>query len=128
MDTSSPPAGESEPGTPTPTHIPVHAGPSFESKDVEENKYVAALSYIFILFLVPLFLKRESPFAQFHAKQGLVLTIIFFIGTFVFWIPIIGWLAFLFLLVVDLMALVKTLHGHAWEIPLIKDVVKKLNI
>jgi len=100
----------------------------FDPKDVEENKTVAALSYLFILFLVPLLLKRESPFAQFHAKQGLVLCIAFFVGSFVFWVPLLGWGAFLFLVVVDVMALIKTLGGEAWEIPVIKDGVKKLNI
>lgn len=100
----------------------------FDQKDIEANKYVAALSYLGLLFLVPLLVKKESPFAQFHAKQGLVLCIVFFIGSFFFWIPILGWGAAIFLLVVDVMALVKTLSGEAWELPVVKDVVKKLNI
>src|SRR3989339_630004 len=44
-----------------------------KEQDVEENKTVAALSYAWILCLVPLLGKRNSKFAQFHAKQGLVL-------------------------------------------------------
>lgn len=106
--------------------VPVHR--AFDSKDTEDHKFVAALSYIGILFLVPLLVKKESPFAQFHAKQGLVLVIIFFVGSFFFWIPIIGWLAFLFLLIADILALIKTLQGQAWEIPIVTDIVKKLNI
>lgn len=114
--------------TPTPSPVMPESKPVFDPKDVEENKYVAALSYIFILFLVPLLLKKESPFAQFHAKQGLVLSIAFFIGSFVFWIPLIGWAAAIFLFVVDVMALFKTLSGGAWEIPGVKEAVKKINI
>jgi hypothetical protein len=39
-----------------------------DKKDVEENAVMAALSYIWILCFVPLFLKKKSKFAQFHAK------------------------------------------------------------
>ena len=57
-------------------------------KDVESNKVIAAVGYVWILCLVPLFLKRHSKFAQFHAKQGLVLFIVEVIGWLIFWIPI----------------------------------------
>ena len=49
-------------------------------QDVENNKVIAAIGYIWILCLVPLFLRRRSAFAQFHAKQGLVLFILEIIG------------------------------------------------
>lgn len=110
------------------TEAEIVSSPVFDAKDIAENKYVAALSYIGILFLVPLLVKKESPFAQFHAKQGLVLTIIYVIGGVVFWIPIIGWGLALVVFVANVMALFRTLGGGAWEMPVIKDVVKKLNI
>lgn len=110
-----------QPVTPSPA-------PPFDPKDIAENKVVAALSYLGILFLAPLLLKKESKYSQFHAKQGIVLFIGFLIGSFFFWIPIIGWAVGVFLLVVDILALVKTLNGEAWEIPVVKDVVKSLNI
>ena len=121
--------GTIEPVTPVapaaaPT-APVEPKVTFDQKDVEENKFVAALSYLGILFLVPLLVKKDSPFAQFHAKQGLVLCIAFFVFSF---IPVFGWIANLALLIVDIIALVKTLSGETWEVPLVKDVVKKLNI
>ncbi len=114
------------PVTPIPTPTPA-AEPkiAFDQKDVAENKFIAALSYLGLLFLVPLLAKKESPFAQFHAKQGLVLCIAFFVFSF---IPVFGWLVNLALLIVDVIALVKTLSGETWEIPLVKDAVKKLNI
>ena len=64
------------------------SSPQENDSDIQANKTVAALSYLWILFLVPLLLKRDSKFAQFHAKQGLVL----FIIEFLVWIPFIGWL------------------------------------
>ncbi len=119
-------------GSPIPeepkTETPAAPEKKFDAKDIEENKYVAMLSYLGILFLVPLLMKKESPFAQFHAKQGLVLVIAWIIGSFVFWVPIIGWALAIALFVVNVMAFVKTLSGEAWEIPYVKDAVKKLNI
>ncbi|MBI5144164.1 MAG: zinc ribbon domain-containing protein, partial [Candidatus Omnitrophica bacterium] len=44
-------------------------------KEVLEGKPFAILSYLWILCLVPLILKKENRFAMFHAKQGLVLFI-----------------------------------------------------
>ena len=47
----------------TPENIPMG-----DPKDVEENKLIAAVGYLGILFLIPLLAKKDSPFAQFHAK------------------------------------------------------------
>lgn len=100
----------------------------FSEKDIAENKYVAMLSYVGILFLVPLLLKKESAFAQFHAKQGLVIAIVWIIGSFIFWIPLFGWVLATILFIVNIMALVKTYNGEAWEIPGAQEIVKKLNV
>jgi uncharacterized membrane protein len=97
----------------------------FGEKDIEENKLVAALSYIWILFLIPLLVKKDSSFAQFHARQGLVMVIASFLFSL---IPFFGWLGNVVLFFVCVLAVVKTLSGEAWEIPLVKDAVKKFNI
>jgi hypothetical protein len=47
-----------------------------EKKDIEENRKMAAISYLSILYLIPLFSRGKSKFAQFHARQGLILLII----------------------------------------------------
>jgi uncharacterized membrane protein len=107
------------------------AAPTSEApkdKDVEENKLVAALSYLGVLVAVPLFLKRESPYCQFHAKQGLALLIVWIVGSVVFWFPLIGWAAALVVLVLNIIGLVKALQGEKWEMPIIGDLAKKINI
>ncbi|HEY4329987.1 MAG TPA: zinc ribbon domain-containing protein [Phycisphaerae bacterium] len=43
--------------------------------DVEKNKVMALLSYISILWLVPLLAAKDSPFAKFHCNQGILLSI-----------------------------------------------------
>jgi uncharacterized membrane protein len=96
--------------------------------DVEQNKAIACLSYIWILFLVPLLAKRDSKFAQFHAKQGLILFIVEIIGSLVFWIPFIGWLLWLGLVIIAIIGIIKALNGEWWKMPYIYDWSKKINI
>jgi len=100
----------------------------FDSKDVQENKGVAALSYLFILFLVPLLTKRNSKFAQTHAKQGLILCIIEIIVSFFYWIPFLGWLLSLIIAVVAIYSIIQALSGKYWPIPLIGTYAEKIKI
>lgn len=44
-------------------------------QDVEENRAVAILAYISILFLAPWLAAPKSKFAQYHANQGAILFI-----------------------------------------------------
>lgn len=44
--------------------------------DVEKNKYINILSYLGILFLIPLFTAKGSKYTRFHVNQGLVLFIV----------------------------------------------------
>ena len=48
----------------------------FNSEDVSSNKAMGILSYIGILFLIPLFAAKDSQYARFHTNQGLVLFIV----------------------------------------------------
>ena len=43
---------------------------SFDKADVEENRYLAALSYLGVLIVLPLFKRRDSEFCRAHVKQG----------------------------------------------------------
>jgi uncharacterized membrane protein len=97
---------------------------AFDQKDIEENKYIAAIGYLWILCLVPLLLKKESPFAQEHGKQGLVLCVLWFLS----WVPLVGWILVLPLLIVNIIAIVQSLSGNYWKIPVIHDLGKKINL
>ncbi|MEK7097426.1 MAG: hypothetical protein AAB906_01100 [Patescibacteria group bacterium] len=101
---------------------------SSNDTDVEENKTIAALSYVWILFLVQILGKRKSKFAQFHAKQGFILFVIELIASLFMWFPIFGQLLMLALLIVAVMGFVKTLNGEWWEIPYIHEWSKKIKL
>ena len=101
---------------------------SFDKKDIKENMYIAALSYLWILFLIPLFLKKESPFAQAHAKQGLMLFIAEMVSVLFIWLqPVHSILVFLFILI-SAYGAVQALKGNPWEVPFIGKYVDRLNI
>jgi len=107
-----------------------------ESKDVKENKAIAAIAYLGILFLVPLLAAKDSPFAQYHAKQGLILFIAslcgFFIGLIFGFIPIINLLIWIIIMALIfalfLIGLFNALNGKTKPLPVIGELAKKFNL
>jgi uncharacterized membrane protein len=90
-----------------------------------EEKFFAVLSYLSILFLIPLLTKKDNRWIHHHAKQGFVL----FLAGFLVWIPLLGWIWGLFLFICWIIVLVKVLTGEAyWKIPLLGDLAEKINI
>ena len=41
--------------------------------DVQQSKGIAWLSYMGLLFLIPMFVRRQSDYTRFHVKQGVTL-------------------------------------------------------
>lgn len=113
-----------------------------EDRDIEEGKPLAWLSYLGLLFLVPLLALRESNFAQFHAKQGVAFFVGWIIGliamliiTFILGlIPIIGWildtllwvLFWIFFAIMAILGIVRSLQGKYWKMPIFGDFAQKL--
>ncbi len=96
-------------------------------KDIAENKAITFLSYIGFLCLVPLLAKKESKFAQFHAKQGLVLLIAWIIGGITTFIGI-GLVINAGVLIISIIGLIKVNDGKMEDLPIIGDLAKKINI
>jgi fumarate reductase subunit D len=101
-------------------------------KDIEENKVLAAIGYINILCLVPLFLKPKSEFCKFHGKQGLILFIAWIITCVLNVIPLLGQLIFvigsLAIFLLSVLGIIKALSGEYWEMPYVAEYAKKINI
>jgi len=47
-----------------------------DAEDAENNKIFGILAYLSILWIVPLIVAKDSPFAKYHANQGLILFIV----------------------------------------------------
>ncbi|MFN8360443.1 MAG: hypothetical protein U0264_11065 [Candidatus Kapaibacterium sp.] len=96
--------------------------------DVENNKIMAVLAYLVCLFVVPLFLAKESSYARFHTNQGLVL----FIGwTLTYFVQIIAhgfFISFatggmqLCLLVLALLGVLNASQGKMQRLPIIGNI------
>lgn len=95
-----------------------------DTKDAEENKVFAILAYLGVLVLVPLLAKKESKFAMFHAKQGLVLLIGWIVGwllSFVF----VGFIVDIALIVFSVWGVINAATGKYIKLPLIGDLSEK---
>lgn len=97
--------------------------------DIDENKLLAALSYVGVLVLAPLLIKKDDPFVRWHAKQGLVILVGMIVALIAAaWIPMVGNLLFLILLVVSVVGLVQALLGRRWRIPIIGQIADSFKI
>ena len=48
----------------------------FSRSDIKSNRLMAVLSYLSVLVLIPVFAAKNSPYARFHASQGVNLLIL----------------------------------------------------
>lgn len=107
---------------------------AFSPADIEQNKVMALLSYLSILVLIPLLAAKESPFARYHANQGLLLCIASLIygaaytvlsglllaisWRLYFVVSLLG-LAGVVFLILAILGILNALNGRAKELPLI---------
>lgn len=91
--------------------------------DIEKNKIMAIFAYLGLLFLIPLFAAKDSPFARYHTNQGILLFIIQFVGSFCGAIPFVGWFiaaaANIFGILLIVIGILNVIKGQAKELPLI---------
>jgi uncharacterized membrane protein len=92
--------------------------------DIRDNKVLALLSYLGILVIIPLLVKKDSPFVQFHAKQGLVLLI----GWVVSWFPVFGWIIGIIVFVLSIIGIINVLNGERKNLPIVGDLAEKINL
>ncbi len=103
---------------------------AFNPNDISNNKVMAILAYFGILVLVPLLAAKESPFARFHANQGLVLfvaSIICFIIAAVLssissWLGLIGTILYIVIGVLAIIGIINAATGKAKQLPLIGGI------
>ncbi len=108
------------------------AQPGHQNLPSVDERGMAAIGYFWILCLLPLLGKRESAFAQFHGKQGLVLTMVSFIIWLVMWIPLIGWfigfIGTLGVIAAAVTGILKAWQGEYWEMPILGEYAKKIQL
>jgi uncharacterized membrane protein len=55
------------------------------------SKVLAALSYLWILVVIPLVYRKSDSYVSYHMKQGLGLLFLWMILPFLLWVPVVGW-------------------------------------
>ncbi|MEO0255180.1 MAG: hypothetical protein ABIN20_07165 [candidate division WOR-3 bacterium] len=99
-----------------------------------DKRYIALLSYLWILFLIPLLIEPKDEFVKFHVKQGIVLflffVIIFIVGGV---IPLIGWfvilpLGLMYWFSLFVLCIFNTLSGKKEKLPFIGKYADRINI
>lgn len=138
-----PPAGGSYPPPPPPPS----SGPGFGGPGSggpvggasSDRTLMLVLSYFGIFALIPLLMKKEDREIQWHAKNGLMLTVAFIVvaivwgvvnnflpatlGCALFFVSCaigIGWL------VLSIMGIMKALKGERFRIPMVSDFADKI--
>ena len=94
--------------------------------DIERNKLICILCYISILWLVPLFLRRDSRYAKFHVNQGIILSILGVVFAVASWllgnIPVISIVFYVtdaITAIYAILGIYNTITGKAKELPFI---------
>ncbi len=94
-----------------------------EPMKTNDSSLMAALSYLWILSVVMLVIKKDDSFIIFHAKQGLIL----FIASFLSWIPGIGWILGLVILALVIIGFIKALSGERYKMPVVGNLAEKIH-
>ena len=89
-----------------------------KTKDIEKNKDIAALSYLWVFSLIILLARRDSDFIHMHAKQG---TLLFVMSILLWPIEILRYAEFLVLALV-ILGFIEAVSGHEYRIPVIADI------
>jgi uncharacterized membrane protein len=97
------------------------------STGLEEN-VAGFFCYIlgFVSGIVFLVVEKESSFVKFHAKQSTVTFLILLVIFLVFWwIPVIGFLLLIAILVLWLFLMIKALQGERYLLPIVGQMVEE---
>lgn len=94
------------------------------SSDVEKNRLAAALAWLWVLSVVMLLVKKDSPYVQFHARQSFLLfvlsillwLVLSFLGPFAWFLQ---WLLRVVVFVVIVIGFLQALRGRWWKLPII---------
>ena len=113
-------------------------------KEISDGKVMAILSYLWILFIIPLLTSKDNKYVMFHTEQGLAL----FITSIIVWILFIfidpifhhilsfyfcgGSLIYLlfrlFILVLVILGIINAAQGKISELPVIGSFGSKFNL
>ncbi|HOX40795.1 MAG TPA: hypothetical protein PK263_01210 [bacterium] len=98
-------------------------------KAITADKYVwikllAALSYIHVLVILPLVLKRKNQFVDYHVRQGIALLVVWIVFGVTFYLPVLPILFAFYISVSILIGIINIASGKERPLPIIGRYVK----
>lgn len=85
---------------------------------------LALLSYLHVLVIIPLLLSKNNSFVRFHAKQGLILLIVWTVGLFSIYVPLLPWIVFIFIIVCVIFGIINVFLSRERFLPLVGRLAK----
>ncbi|MFA6527944.1 MAG: DUF4870 domain-containing protein [Candidatus Gracilibacteria bacterium] len=120
---------ETAPQTTPPSPQPEKVQQEEKPKISQEERFLSAVAYLSIGFLIPLILKPDSKTCQFHAKQGAGMFVLCIIVLFILLImPMIGTLLFLGFFGLSVLSIYKAYTGEEWRIPVLSEFAGKVDL
>lgn len=111
---------------------------NYNAQDIQSTKGLSCLSYLGILFLIPMLVNNNSAYTRFHVNQGIVLFLTELAGGIVVgivsfilaFIPVIGAIAGALLsvvfsvgiLILAILGIINAVQGKAMRLPLIGGI------
>jgi fumarate reductase subunit D len=110
-----------------------------------EDKVFAALSYVSIMFIIPLILRHDQDDVYFHARQGMVLFsaevviwfLLFMLESFVValmpsnslgLVAILGAVAWILFVGLSVIGIYFIFRNKRWEMPVLGKIAKKIEV
>jgi uncharacterized membrane protein len=98
-----------------------------EDLDWEGTKWLAAMAYLPLVCLIPLFMNREDPYLQRHAKQGFILFMTELLALLLMY-NVIWYLIIAFCLAVSLLGTMGIILKGEIRIPYLSNLAEKIKI
>lgn len=107
------------------------------TSDKPQNILMCILSYLGVFALIPYFTQKDDSFITWHSRQGLVITVIAIVVSFLLsaltFVPGIGWLASLVsmlfslaILLLCVFCMVQACNGRKWVVPGLQPFIGKM--
>lgn len=115
----------------------------YDPNDIANNKGMAVMAYLGLLWLIPFFMRKESKYVQYHCRQGItlvlfeiaysvlsaILTAIIKTPHYIYgiyygsytpgWLTTILWLISIPLFIIAIIGILNAVNGRAKELPII---------
>ncbi len=101
-----------------------------EGEGGAKSRFLAFISYLGILCLVPLVINNDDEYVDFHARQGLILWMWGVLAIFGLYVPVAGQMFFrvsaLLIMIFSMIGLISVALTRAWKIPVIGNWAEAL--